>query len=158
MFSLSRWFQITPMLISHRHTLSQPHFLVMLMWLLSVGLYSLVKTQENIIFRLTHGRRQNGGFRRAPTCGVSLSLSSTKPEFELYLMYSPSMKCSRWNRGEPGRFLNSSTYIWNMSTYKDTQMKEVIQIPRNTLLETHIISLKESHVTIIQVAVKRPKP
>lgn len=71
------------------------------------------------------------------TWGVSLRLSSTNPEFELYFVYCPSMKCSRWNSGESGRLLNSRMDICSMSTYrskKDEQLFKKGQVKHAHLL------------------------
>lgn len=59
------------------------------------------------------------------TCGVRRMLSSrTKPELELYLMYFPSMWCSRWKRGFPGLSVSSMMHICMMSTWWEGRAQE----------------------------------
>ena len=65
-------------------------------------------------------------FINLKTWGVRRRCSSTNPELELYLMYSPSMKCSRWNSGLPGLSGNSSTYIWKMSTCQHRKQNYIL--------------------------------
>ena len=60
------------------------------------------------------------------TCGVSLFMSDTNPELELYLTYSPSTKCSTqnsWRRSFSSSSFssfssskNSMRYAWKKST------------------------------------------
>ena len=53
-------------------------------------------------------------------CGVLRKASDlTKPEFELYLTYFPSIKCSKWKSGELGLSKSSKTHIWKISTLKE---------------------------------------